>query len=618
MKILIWLSAVLFCAFMSNAQPSDTLAVAVEQIHQIIIQADNSDTSITASEFNTLEHLYNQSIKRQYQLGKEICGIALLRYNMRQGHYQKAIEFGRQVTSGHQNFINSTTATEAHRMMGLCYSNLGLYNKAMEEYRQSLDAINLVKTIDFQHYLRAISYENLTSYFEQTNQHLDSIEYYYKLSIREAEMISDTNSRMPSNYKFNAILYGHRDLADYYLNIRKPSDPKKAEKEIEIALKLYEQGAGKVMIANKLTFLATIAQSFCSQRIFDKAIQFGQQGLSLEVSAPSPYDRVSIYETLAKSYLATNSKEASAQYMNLYTALKDSLQYSEKRQTSATVKQLLASENKAHSKKTSILIQWAVSSILAVLFLAFIFWKIKSSMLRKKYESQMAQLREEHALSAANGSASSGLPLGRAEKTITITDKGADGNTKPGTGAGAGSGTAITVSTGPDSALPPITEFSEENTPTNESSLLKGVDEDPDADANLEQRVIINGSGTIISDQTEAKLLARLEKFERTHRYLRRDINLAYLAHYLGTNQTYVTELLKTHRGTTYVSYVNQLKIDYIKKKLYEDPLYREYKITHLAEVCGFASRQVFITVFKKHTGMPPSYFIAQLKQEKI
>ncbi|NHQ67331.1 helix-turn-helix transcriptional regulator, partial [Elizabethkingia miricola] len=46
---------------------------------------------------------------------------------------------------------------------------------------------------------------------------------------------------------------------------------------------------------------------------------------------------------------------------------------------------------------------------------------------------------------------------------------------------------------------------------------------------------------------------------------------------------------------------------------LYNNPLYREYKISYLAEECGYSSHQVFITAFRKETGMTPSYFIKQL-----
>jgi len=556
------------------SQKADPLASAVNQIHLDFIEADNSDKGISETKLSELKDLYDQSLKAGYQVGIELCGTDLIRQYIRHGNYQKVVEIGGQIIGSSKSYSNSTTATETHRMMGLAYSNLGLYDKSLEEYHLSIDAVSQVKTADFRHYLRAIAYENITSYFEFTRQHLDSIEYYYRKSIEEAKLISDTGSRIPSNYKFNAILYPHKDLADYYLNICKPPQPHKAQQEIEIALKMNESGHGKVMISNKIAFLNTLCQCLYSQKAYQKTIRFGMQGLELESTAPSPYDRADIYEVLAKSYLAQNDKDASGKYMNLYTLLKDSLQASEKIQTSTAVTQLLDSQRKTHASNARQIILWALGVILSIILLVYIIWKTDSKSLHKKYEYLVRQLQEEKQQQAQ-------LAL-------------------------------IAASTVPESEGAATQIQNEIDTETNADTATTPVDMQASIAANEEKP---GSSG--ISDETLSRLLVKLEKFERSHKYLKPEINLAFLSHYLGTNQTYLTELLKVHRGMTYRNYMNGLKIDYIKKKLYEEPIYREYKITHLAEECGFASRQVFISVFKKQTGMPPSFFINQLKQER-
>ncbi|WP_284461362.1 AraC family transcriptional regulator [Chryseobacterium sp.] len=55
-------------------------------------------------------------------------------------------------------------------------------------------------------------------------------------------------------------------------------------------------------------------------------------------------------------------------------------------------------------------------------------------------------------------------------------------------------------------------------------------------------------------------------------------------------------------------------RINYIIKKLYEHPVYREYKITYLAEECGYVTPRVFVNAFKQQMGFTPSYFVEQLK----
>ncbi len=122
-------------------------------------------------------------------------------------------------------------------------------------------------------------------------------------------------------------------------------------------------------------------------------------------------------------------------------------------------------------------------------------------------------------------------------------------------------------------------------------------------------------SSVSITDETTKNLLLKLEKFEASDKYLRNDINLTWLANNLNTNTKYLSEIIKIYRNKTFSNYINGLRIDYIIHKLFFDPVYREYKINYLAEVCGYSSRQVFVICFKKETGFTPSFFIENLKK---
>lgn len=119
-----------------------------------------------------------------------------------------------------------------------------------------------------------------------------------------------------------------------------------------------------------------------------------------------------------------------------------------------------------------------------------------------------------------------------------------------------------------------------------------------------------------IPDDTVKTLLRKLEKFEKSKLYLQQDMSVVWLSSHLGTNIKYLSELLKIYRNKNFTNYINGLKINYVLNKLVNDPLYRQYKITYLAEECGYASRQVFLSAFKKETGFTPSYFIENLKKE--
>ncbi|REC63772.1 hypothetical protein DRF65_03425 [Chryseobacterium pennae] len=117
-----------------------------------------------------------------------------------------------------------------------------------------------------------------------------------------------------------------------------------------------------------------------------------------------------------------------------------------------------------------------------------------------------------------------------------------------------------------------------------------------------------------ITDETVKALLTKLEKFENLERYLRKDLSLTWMAHHLNTNTKYLSEVIKVYRNHNFTSYINELRINYIVRKLYDNPIYREYKITYLAEECGYTTPRVFVNAFKKETGFTPSYFVEQLK----
>ncbi|UQB68842.1 helix-turn-helix domain-containing protein [Epilithonimonas zeae] len=122
----------------------------------------------------------------------------------------------------------------------------------------------------------------------------------------------------------------------------------------------------------------------------------------------------------------------------------------------------------------------------------------------------------------------------------------------------------------------------------------------------------------LISAETEARILRRLSAFEKSDKFLRKDFTVSHLATHLNTNSKYLAEIIKNNKSQNFSNYINNLRINYIVHKLYNDPKYREYKISYLAEECGYASPQVFVLAFKKINGVTPSYFIQSLKEDEV
>ncbi|MPS63454.1 MAG: AraC family transcriptional regulator [Chryseobacterium sp.] len=147
---------------------------------------------------------------------------------------------------------------------------------------------------------------------------------------------------------------------------------------------------------------------------------------------------------------------------------------------------------------------------------------------------------------------------------------------------------------------------------TNEETDLDNTGEESNDDLQA-----ITNKNTISAD-TEIRILKKLAAFEKSEKYLKKDLTISSLAAQLNTNTKYLSEVIKNNTSQNFNHYINNLRINYIVHKLYNEPKYREYKISYLAEECGFASSQVFVIAFKKINGLTPSYFIQSLKEDKV
>ena len=118
--------------------------------------------------------------------------------------------------------------------------------------------------------------------------------------------------------------------------------------------------------------------------------------------------------------------------------------------------------------------------------------------------------------------------------------------------------------------------------------------------------------------ETDELLLSKLAKFETGNKYLSKDISLAQLASQFDTNTKYLSEVINQYKGKNFNVYINELRIHYIVNKLKTNPIYLSYKVSYLAEECGFSTHSSFSTVFKNITGITPNVFIQFLTQDKV
>ena len=64
----------------------------------------------------------------------------------------------------------------------------------------------------------------------------------------------------------------------------------------------------------------------------------------------------------------------------------------------------------------------------------------------------------------------------------------------------------------------------------------------------------------------------------------------------------------------TFSEYTQELRTQYVLKKLIDVPYFRKYTMQAIAEEVGYKDANTFVRVFKKQTGLSPNYYIEKLK----
>lgn len=117
-----------------------------------------------------------------------------------------------------------------------------------------------------------------------------------------------------------------------------------------------------------------------------------------------------------------------------------------------------------------------------------------------------------------------------------------------------------------------------------------------------------------IPKEKEKEILDNLNLFEESKKFLDNNMSLATLSAQLGTNTKYLSEIINKYKDRNFNSYINELRITYAIQLLSADKSYHQYKISYIAEICGFTSHSVFTKVFKSVTGFSPFEFIQNIK----
>ncbi len=123
-----------------------------------------------------------------------------------------------------------------------------------------------------------------------------------------------------------------------------------------------------------------------------------------------------------------------------------------------------------------------------------------------------------------------------------------------------------------------------------------------------------SSSAPVLSEETRQKITLALNRLMEEDKYfMNSKISLSDLADQSNIPKYLLTPYLNQYHINFY-EFINRYRIEEAKKMLISSDS-QKYSVEVIAQKCGFNSRSVFYTAFKKNTGVTPIQFI---KKEKL
>ncbi|AZB01608.1 helix-turn-helix domain-containing protein [Chryseobacterium joostei] len=526
-----------------------------------IAQSMNDHTKSLAEKEKALLEVKSQSERLEYNFGTLQAGVQLMSIYSYQNRYKDVVSLGNQLKKITKNSKDEEgLISNMYRKMALALTFLGLDSEGLKDYKSAINSAQELKDVNTKYYTLSLLYENITGVYENHKRYEskiydDSIAYYLNKSLNIGKKISDNSISVPKNLKYDQLAFTNMRLGIFYLE---HSDA--AKENLDKAQKYLFEG------------LKFYEDKKYNVSLSNKITMLNQ--ISWLFLEKKEYQKSIDYANraleLEKTFNSPSDRVESFEFlMSSYMEMgekersKDYMHKYNSLKDSLTFVQKKEADavtkniikNINNQHQESDEKEYTIISIIAIIVIAAIIIMIILSRRKNRL------LRKDY------------------EKVIEQLKNHAP--------------------------VFPVEEI-EDDESENDYTIAS------------EPEPTVANSKTIISKSTENRLLKELAIFEKSKRYLKNDFSISILASRLDTNVKYASEIIKNNRSQTFNDYTNSLRIRYISQKLYDEPKYREYKISYLAEVCGYSSPQVFVTAFKKVNGVTPSYFIQNLNDEKF
>lgn len=96
------------------------------------------------------------------------------------------------------------------------------------------------------------------------------------------------------------------------------------------------------------------------------------------------------------------------------------------------------------------------------------------------------------------------------------------------------------------------------------------------------------------------------KEMQESHLFTNPDIRITDICLLLGSNRTYISQMINDHTGTNFCDYINTHRVEYAKRLLIEAP---ELSLEDVAEQSGFSGKSSFYRAFTEKMNLSPGRF---------
>lgn len=562
-KLSFFLTLFIFISFLGQIQKKvgDPQTDEINKKNNKIAQSMNNNTHTLAENEKALLQVKSQSEKLEYDFGILQAGLQLMTIYNDQNRYKDVVSLGNQlkeIAKGTKD--ESGLVSNIYRRSALALTFLGLDEEGLKDYKCAINSAQDIRDSNIKYYTLSSLYENITGVYENHKRYEgkiyeDSTFYYLNKSLDAGKKIRDNSKSISTKVKYDQLAFTNMRLGIFYLE---RSD--EAKENLDKAQKYLFEGL-----------------KFYEDKKYNVF----------------PSNKITMLNQISWLFLEKKEYQKSIDYANRALKLEKTFKSPSDRVesfeflTSSYMEMGEKDKSKEYMRK---------------------FNQLKDSLtfVQKKEADAVAtniikNINNQHKKSDEKQYTIFGI-IGIIVIVVIII--------------------MFILSKRKNRLLrkdyEKVIEQLKNHTPFFPVEEIEDEDEDENDHAFISEPESTANSKITISKSTENRLLRELTIFEKSKRYLKKDFSISILASRLNTNVKYTSEIIKNNKSQNFNDYINTLRIRYISQKLYDDPKYREYKISYLAEACGYSSSQVFVTAFKKVNGVTPSYFIRNLNNENI